>query len=89
MRSFGRHHDRAIGVDLVSAGQDPRGVFSGTYDPAIPGRIRWSATPELDLSTVSAAGISGSNGYLHPESDRLVPAEPTALKPLCGVFFMS
>lgn len=60
MRSFGRHRDRAIGVDLVFAEQDPRGVFSATYDPATPGRIHWSVTPELDLSTVSAAGISGS-----------------------------
>jgi hypothetical protein len=64
IRSFGRHSDRATGVDLVFAGQDPRGIFSGAYDPAIAGRIRWRASPELDLSTVSAAGISGSNGYL-------------------------
>ncbi len=68
VRSFGRHRDRATGVDLVFAGQDPRGVFSGVYDPAVPGRIRWRATPELDLSTVSAAGISGSNGYLRVSS---------------------
>ena len=68
VRSFSRHRDHATGVDLVFAGQDPRGVFSGTYDPAIPGRIRWSVTPELDLSTVSAAGISGSNSYLRVSS---------------------
>ena len=68
VRSFGRHRDRATGVDLVFAGQDPRGVFGGAYDPAIPGRIRWSVTPELDLSSVSAAGISGSNGYLRVSS---------------------
>jgi len=68
IRSFGRHRDRATGVDLVFAGQDPRGIFSGTYDPAIAGRIRWRASPELDLSTVSAAGISGSNGYLRVSS---------------------
>jgi hypothetical protein len=35
VRSFGRHRDCATGVDLVFW-QDPRGVFSGTYDPAIP-----------------------------------------------------
>jgi hypothetical protein len=68
VRSFGRHRDRVTGADLVFAGQDPRGVFSGAYDPAIPGRIRWSVSPELDLSTVSAAGISGSNGYLRVSS---------------------
>jgi hypothetical protein len=68
VRSFGRHRDRTTGVDLAFAGQDPRGVFSGAYDPTVSGRIRWRATPELDLSTVSAAGISGSNGYLRVSS---------------------
>jgi hypothetical protein len=66
--SVGRHRDRVTGIDRVFAGQDPRGVFSGTYDPTIPGRIRWSAVPELDLSSVSSAGISGRNGYLRVSS---------------------
>jgi len=52
VRSFGRHRDRVTGIDRVFAGQDPRGVFSGTYDPTISGRIRWSAAPELELSSV-------------------------------------
>jgi hypothetical protein len=68
VRSFGRHRDRVTGIDRVFAGQDARGVFSGTYDPTIPGRIRWSAVPELDLSSVSSAGISGRNGYLRVSS---------------------
>ena len=68
VRSFGRHRDRATGVDLVFAGQDPRGVFSGAYDPTVAGRIRWSVTPELDLSTVSTTGISGTNGYVRVSS---------------------
>ena len=32
--SFGRHRDRVTGIGRVFAGQDPRGIFSGTYDPA-------------------------------------------------------
>jgi hypothetical protein len=68
VRSFGRHRDRVTGIDHVFAGQDPRGVFSGIYDPTISGRIRWSAAPELDLSSVSSAGISGRNGYLRVSS---------------------
>jgi len=68
VRSFGRHRDRVTGIDRVFAGQDPRGVFSGTYDPTISGRIRWSAAPELELSSVSLAGISGRNGYLRVSS---------------------
>jgi poly(A) polymerase len=68
VRSLGQHLDWATGVDRVFAGQDPRGIFSGTYDPSAAGRIRWGAAPELDLSTVSSAGISGSNGYLRVSS---------------------
>ncbi len=49
VRSFGTHRDRETGVDYVFAGQSPHGVFSGTYDATIAGRIRWSAKPELDL----------------------------------------
>jgi len=37
--SFGRHRDRVTGVDLVFAGQVPRGVFGGVYDPAVSSRI--------------------------------------------------
>ena len=68
IRAFGSHRDRVTGVDLVFAGQDPRGIFSGAYDPALVGRIRWSAAPELALSSVSTAGISGRNGYLRVPS---------------------
>jgi hypothetical protein len=68
VRSLGGHRDAVTSVDLVFAGQDPRGIFSGTYDPAVPGRIRWSATPELDLSGASTAGLSGRNGHLRVSS---------------------
>jgi hypothetical protein len=62
------HRDRVTGIDHVFAGQDPRGIFGGSYDPAAAGHIRWSAAPELDLSGVSAAGLSGRNGYLRVSS---------------------
>jgi len=68
VRSLGGHRDAVTGIDRVFAGQDPRGIFSGAYDPAVPGRIRWGAAPELDLSGVSAAGLSGRNGHLRVSS---------------------
>jgi hypothetical protein len=64
IRSFGQHRDRVTGVDLVVAGEDPHGIFSGTYDLAALGRIHWGPAPELDLSQVPVVGISGRNGYL-------------------------
>jgi hypothetical protein len=68
VRRFGQHRDRVTGIDHVFAGHDPRGVFGGTYDATVAGRVRWSAAPELDLSSVSSAGISGRDGYLRVSS---------------------
>lgn len=67
IRSFGHHRDRATGVDLVFAGDTPRGIFSGAYDAGAPGQIRWNAAPELDASTVSTA-FSGLAGRLRVSS---------------------
>jgi hypothetical protein len=68
VRSFGAHRDRQTGIDLVFAGQDPRGVFSGGYDATVPGRIRWGATPELDISPISASAFPGLAGRLRISS---------------------
>jgi hypothetical protein len=67
IRSVGAHRDRVTGIDLVFAGEMPRGIFAGSCDPASPGHIRWSTAPELDASTVSAA-FSGLAGRLRVSS---------------------
>jgi hypothetical protein len=67
IRSFGSHRDRATGIDLVFAGYTPRGIFSGGYDPAAPGQIRWGEAPEFDAATVSTA-FSGLAGRLRVSS---------------------
>ena len=67
IRSFGSHRDRTTGVDLVFAGEMPRGIFAGHYDPEAPGLIRWRDAPELDASQVSTA-FSGLRGRLRVSS---------------------
>ncbi len=64
VRSFGSHRDRVTGIDYAFAGDDPHGLFSGVYDPTVPGRIRWSQTPEFDISTISVAEFPGMAGRL-------------------------
>lgn len=68
VRSFGAHRDRQTGIDLVFAGQDPRGVFSGAYDSSVPGRIRWGTEPELDISRIPTSAFSGLAGRLRVSS---------------------
>jgi len=67
IRSFGTHRDRVTGIDLVFAGEMPRGIFKGVYDDTSPGRIRWSTAPELDASGVFS-GFSGLDGRLRVSS---------------------
>ncbi len=67
IRSFATHRDRVTGVDLVFAGEMPRGIFSGTYAPAVAGHIQWAATPELSAGSV-ASGFSGLAGRLRVSS---------------------
>jgi hypothetical protein len=62
IRSLGFHHDRLTGVDRVFAGDAPRGIFSGVYDPSVPGRIRWDALPELDTIALPAGASPGLAG---------------------------
>ncbi len=64
VRSFGHHRDQITGVDYVFAGEDPNGIYSGAYDPAVPGRIRWSQTPELDISAIAVSGFPGMEDHL-------------------------
>ena len=68
VRSFGVHRDRQTGIDLVFAGQDPRGIFSGGYDATVPGRIRWGTAPELDISRISTSAFPGLTGRLRVSS---------------------
>ena len=63
IRAFATHRDAVAGVDRVFAGEMPRGIFAGAYDAAVPGRVRWTDTPELDASSVSSA-FSGLAGRL-------------------------
>ncbi len=68
IRAFATHRDRVTGVDHVFAGQDPRGVSSGVYDPSAPGGIRWESRPELDISALPAGEFPGLAGRLRISS---------------------
>ena len=68
VRSFGFHHDGVTSADYVLAGQDPRGIFRGSYDATVAGRIRWSETPELEIASISTEAFPGLAGRLRVTS---------------------
>ncbi|HEV7517861.1 MAG TPA: hypothetical protein VGR07_16295 [Thermoanaerobaculia bacterium] len=47
IRSLHLYRDQVTGVDRVFAGCLPYGIWSGVYEPAAPGLIRWDREPEL------------------------------------------
>jgi hypothetical protein len=59
VRAMATHRDGRTGVDQLFAGNDPHGIFSGGYDDAAVGGIRWGASPELDISRLSAPSFPG------------------------------
>jgi hypothetical protein len=68
LRSFGTHRDRVTGIEHVFAGQDPRGIRRGSYDPTGAGRIRWSTSPELDITSIDTRSFPGLTGRLRVTS---------------------
>jgi hypothetical protein len=54
VRSFGAHVDRVTDISYVFAGEDPHGIFRGTYDPA-SGNVDWNLTTEFNISTINPA----------------------------------
>ena len=70
-RAIGSHHDAVTGIDLVFAGNDILGMFSGTYDPSSPGRVKWQTSPELDIPVGERVmGFANSNGILYCSTSR-------------------
>jgi hypothetical protein len=65
IRSISIYRDRVTGVDRVFAGTRPTGIFSGVYDAAAPGRIRWDKTPELVGYEYRPMNFTKCNGALY------------------------
>lgn len=57
VRALAAHRDRVTGADLVFAGNDPHGIFSGGIDAS--GALAWNPAPELDLARLGAPAFPG------------------------------
>ncbi len=65
IRSFFVYRDKVTGVERVFAGTSPLGIFSGTCDPEVPGRIRWDDTAEMTGYTRRPMSFTECNGELY------------------------
>ncbi len=81
-RAIGSHHDSVTGIDLVFAGNDVLGMFSGAYDPAMPGRIKWGKSPEMSIpSGERVMGFTNSGGVLYCSTSRHIYKRTDGPKP--------
>lgn len=66
LRQLFVHRDRVTGVDRVIAALTGGSVFSGAYDAAATGRIRWNHEPELTdrQGRIMSAGEANGDAYL-------------------------
>ncbi len=58
------HRDAITGVDRVFVSIGILGIYSGVYDPNVPGRIRWDAKAESARTQTRALAIAEANGSL-------------------------
>jgi hypothetical protein len=75
VRQLAGHRDRVTGTDRLIAAITNGKVFSGGYDPAAPGFIRWRAEPELADRKGRIMSIGRVNGDAYLAVD-ITPDEP-------------
>lgn len=65
VRALFGYRDKVTGVDHIFAGTLPNGIYSGAYDPSVPGGIRWGQEPEFAGYSQRAMGFAECNGELY------------------------
>ncbi len=64
VRDLHVHRDSVTGVDRAFLSIGTHGIFSGVYDPEVPGGIAWESDPEFGPVEVRPLGITTANGSL-------------------------
>ncbi|MBU0606351.1 MAG: hypothetical protein KKI08_00640, partial [Armatimonadetes bacterium] len=69
------HRDRVTGVDRLIAAVTNGNVFTGVFDPAAPGRVRWDPEPELSgrAGRIMSCGEANGTAYLAVD---ITPSQP-------------
>lgn len=72
VRAMKVYRDKITGVDRLFVSIGSLGIFSGVYDPALPGKIKWDSTSESGPVPVRPLAIVEANGALFFSADKLV-----------------
>lgn len=72
VRAMRVHRDSVTGGERLFVSAGVHGVFSGVYDPAGPGKVRWDRKPEIGPLPVRPLAIVEANGALFFSADKAV-----------------
>lgn len=81
-RAIGLHKDQVTNITTIFAGLQDYGIFSGSYNPAVPGKIQWNTRAEFITppnervmgftvcnNVVYAATSDGGIGHIYRRTD--------------------
>jgi len=82
VRAIGMHRDKVTGVDRIFLPVGVLGMYSGVYDPTVPGKIRWDSKSESGpvdtrpLAVIEANGslLFTSGAYIYERTDGPSPS---------------
>ena len=66
------HRDQNTGIDRIFVAAGALGIYSGVYDAAQPGKIRWDRKPELGPLTIRPMSFAEANGHLYASAGTAV-----------------
>ena len=64
VRAAAVYRDRVTGREQLLISVGIVGIFAGHYDPTVPGRLRWSATPEFRSAETRILAMTEANDSL-------------------------
>jgi hypothetical protein len=76
------HRDRRTGVDRIFVAAGALGVYSGVFDAAQPGKIRWNKTAELGPLAIRPMSFAEANGSLYSSAGASVYRRKDGLSPV-------
>ena len=73
--------DKATNISMIFAGTSGGEIFSGYYDPSVPGRLVWNPKPELVDRDGRAMAFTVANGELYCSVGRTLYKRTDGIKP--------
>jgi hypothetical protein len=81
VRAMCVHRDKVTGVDRLFLSIGKLGIFSGVFDPAAPGKVKWSGASETGPVETRPLAIAEANGDLVFSSGRKIYRRSDGDKP--------